>query len=159
MKKTTYFPSKIWNYSIFASTFFRGIFALFVASDWVGIPIAMIIQFFVGFTLLLPLYFLWVFLSHLIFKKLDEERNQKTGLTYLTILFAIGIYQLVHLTVDVHHNYFFIFDGISFGVSMFILIWVLDIKYEYPPISEDDQSDILDDNFDFSEKDFPSKTQ
>ena len=112
MKKTTYFPSKIWNYSIFASTLFRGVIALFIAGDWLAIPIVMIIQFFVGFSLLLPLYFLWVFLCHFILKKFEEERTQKTGITYLAILFAIGIYQLVHLAVGSDHNYFFIFDGI-----------------------------------------------
>jgi hypothetical protein len=45
----------------------------------------MAIQFFVGFTLLLPLYFLWIFITHLILKKFEEERTQKTGITYLVV--------------------------------------------------------------------------
>lgn len=158
MKKTTYFPSKVWNYSIIISTIFRGILASFSAYQWVDVPIVMAIQFFVGFTLLLPLYFLWIFISHLILKKFEEERTQKTGITYLAILFSIGIYNLVKLNVSDFQNYFRIWDAMSFGVIMVVLIWALALKYEYPPVSEEDKNDILDDNFDFSEKDFPSKT-
>lgn len=141
MQKTTYFPSKVWNYSIIASTIFRGILASFSAYQWNDVPIVMAIQFFVGFTLLLPLYFLWIFISNLILEKFEDERTQKTGITYLAILFSIGIYNLVRFNVSDFQNYFRIWDAMSFGIILVLLIWILEMKHEYLPISEEDEND------------------
>ncbi len=150
MKKTTYFPADVWNYSIFASTIIRGILACFFAYEWVDVLIVMVVQFFVGFTLMLPFFFLWVFITNIILKKFEEERTLKTGFTYLAILFSITIYQLVKLVVKDFVNYFHNFDAISFGVIMIMFIWILTMRFEYPPVSEDDLNDILDDKIDFS---------
>ena len=150
MKKTTYFPADVWNYSIFASTVIRGIFACFFAYEWIDVFIVMIVQFFVGFTLLLPFFFLWIFITNIILKKFEDERTLKTGFTYLAILFSITIYQLVKLVVSDFVNYFHNFDAMSFGIIMVLFIWILTMRYEFPPVSEDDQSDILDNNIDFS---------
>lgn len=150
MQKTTYFPSKVWNYSIITSAIFRGILASFSAYQWADVPIVMAIQFSVGFTLLLPLYFLWIFITHLILKNFEEERTQKTGITYLAILFSIGIYNLVRLNVSDFQNYFRIWDAMSFGVIMVLLIWILKLKYEYPPVSEENENDISEEELDFS---------
>lgn len=150
MKKTTYFPADVWNYSIFASTTIRGILACFYAYEWIDVLIVMIVQFFVGFTLLLPFFFLWIFITNIILKTFEDERTLKTGFTYLAILFSIIIYQLVKLVVKDFVNYFHNFDAISFGIIMVILIWILTMKFEYPPVSEDDLNDLLDDKKKYS---------
>lgn len=138
----TLYPSRVWTFAIWVSSFLMLVFSWGFAPIYLGFEIGFLTILFHWLSFyfpLFPFYFLFIFLSHSIIKRNQNKTQIKLELSFLGLVFSI-------ITGWINYEFFQLsyFSGIAFFISLGIGIWIY--KIDHHKIIETFKDDILDEN-------------
>ena len=142
MQQKTYYPWRVWTFSILVSAVIAGVIHGWILSDEFFLLQTAFIHSLFGFTLVIPFYFVWIYFARKILKS-SRDLILKKKLLSLTasIIVLVTFFSFQYLFPE--YEAFEKFDCISFGVILILSIWLYSIEYEI----EIPRHEILDDNF------------
>lgn len=141
MRQPTFYPSRIWTFAIWVSSFlmafYNWLIGPFYFEDFHNQLVNPILHGLSLYLPLLPFYFLFIIIAHYLLKQKTDKKLIKIELSFLGFIFSIIIGWI--------HYYVFglsLFSGITFFISLLIGIWFY--KIDHHKVTQTYNEELLD---------------